>query len=117
MLGRVSCIPPAIRNQGCVIKSTFNAVRLMSSEANVEFEHYRGQWKTYGDIEKYEPGRFQIQTFNKISPVGLKRFEEEKYDVRTDGTDAPNAHAILLRSHKLKEDEVPLTVRAIARYV
>ena len=82
--------------------------------ADVEVEHGRGQWKTYGDVENYKPGRYQIATFNKISPVGLSRFPSEVYDIR-EGSQAANAHAILLRSHKLKEEEVPHTVRAIAR--
>lgn len=81
--------------------------------ADISVEHGRGQWKTYGDLSTYKPGKFQIQTFNKISAKGLARFPEDLYDVRTD--EAPNAHAILLRSHKLKEEEVAHTVRAIAR--
>merc|ERR1711935_904094 len=36
-------------------------------------------------------------------------------DVRTGDDEAANAHAILMRSHKLQEDDVPNTVRAIAR--
>lgn len=85
--------------------------------ADIAVEHGRGQWKTYGDLASYKPGKFQIKCFNKISPVGLARFPEDVYDVRTDGEDAPNAHAILMRSHKLQETEVAHTVRAIARCV
>lgn len=84
--------------------------------AKLEVEHGRGHWKTYGDVENYKPGRYQIKTFNKISPVGLARFPTEEYDIR-EGDKAANAHAILMCSHKLQEDEVPHTVRAIARYV
>ena len=84
------------------------------SMADVEVEHGRGQWKTYGDVENYKPGRYQIKTFNKISPVGLARFPSDVYDIY-EGAKAANAHAVLLRSHKLQEDEVPHTVRAIAR--
>ena len=83
--------------------------------ADVEVEHGRGQWKTYGDISNYNQGKYQIKTFNKISPLGLSRFPSAEYDVRLDGAEAANAHAILLRSHKLKEEDVPNTVRAIAR--
>ena len=90
-----------------------NAVRSMSS--NVEVEHGRGGWKTYGDLDNYEQGKYQIKTFNKISPVGLARFHKDNYDVRTGDDEAANAHAILMRSHKLQEDDVPNTVRAIAR--
>jgi len=78
---------------------------------DLDISHYKGEWKTYGDIKNYTPGKFVIQTFNKISPQGLKRFGEDSYDV---GSTA-NAHAILMRSHKLQEEEVLHTVRAIAR--
>lgn len=82
--------------------------------ADVSVEHGRGEWKTYGDVESYSPGKFQIKTYNKISPVGLAKFPGDNYEVK-DGEEAANAHAILLRSHKLKEEEVNHTVRAIAR--
>ena len=81
----------------------------------IEVEHGRGKWKTYGDISSYTPGKYQVKTFNKISPIGLARFPAEKYVIRTDKEEARNAHAIMLRSHKLQEDQVPHTVRAIAR--
>ena len=85
--------------------------------ADVEVEHGRGQWQTYGDVDNYKQGKYQIKTFNKISPIGLGQFPEGEYDIRSNdaGDEAKNAHAILLRSHKLQEDEVPKTVRAIAR--
>ena len=83
--------------------------------AVVSVEHGRGQWESYGDLETFQPGMFQIKCFNKISPVGLGEFGEAKYDVRTEGTDGHNAHAILLRSHKLQMEDVPETTRAIAR--
>lgn len=89
----------------------------MRGLADVQVEHGRAQWATYGDIENYKQGKYQVKTFNKISPVGLSRFPTEEYDVRGQETEAANAHAILLRSHKLQEEEVPQTVRAIARYV
>eukprot|EP00986_Skeletonema_menzelii_P013323 scaffold7658_cov140-Skeletonema_menzelii.AAC.13 len=85
-----------------------------SLAADVSVEHGRGEWKTYGDITTYKPGHFQIKTYNKISPHGLARFPKEQYEVK-EGEKAANAHAILLRSHKLQEEEVNLTVRAIAR--
>jgi hypothetical protein len=83
--------------------------------ADVQVEHGRGEWKTYGDIENYKQGAYQIKCFNKISKVGLAQFPAAEYDIRGNDDPAPNAHAILLRSHKLKEEEVPKTVRAIAR--
>ena len=63
-----------------------------------------------------QPGKYQIKCFNKISLKGLEGLTgHEKYDVRPDGIEGANAHAILLRSHKLKEEDVPITCRAIAR--
>ena len=60
------------------------------------------------------PGSFTIQTYNKISPHGLAKFPQPQYTVTSDPV-VENSHAIMLRSHKLKEEEVPLTVRCIAR--
>jgi len=91
------------------------AIAARGMSTNVEVEHGRGEWKTYGDIDNYKQGKYQIKTFNKISPVGLARFHKDNYDVRTGDDEAANAHAILMRSHKLQEDDVPNTVRAIAR--
>eukprot|EP00529_Nitzschia_sp_RCC80_P023447 CAMPEP_0113453630 /NCGR_PEP_ID=MMETSP0014_2-20120614/7453_1 /TAXON_ID=2857 /ORGANISM="Nitzschia sp." /LENGTH=472 /DNA_ID=CAMNT_0000345023 /DNA_START=256 /DNA_END=1674 /DNA_ORIENTATION=+ /assembly_acc=CAM_ASM_000159 len=88
-------------------------MRRMASAINVE--HGRGEWKTYGNLENYQQGKYQVKTFNKISPIGLSRFPNDEYDVRTGDDEAANAHAIMLRSHKLQEEEVPKTVRAIAR--
>ena len=82
--------------------------------ADVSVEHGRGAWKTYGDITSYHPGKFQIKTYNKISPLSLAKFPGGQYEIK-EGEEATNAHAILLRSHKLMEEEVNLTVRAIAR--
>lgn len=91
------------------------ALRGMAKNTDVQVEHGRGEWQMYGDLENYKQGKYQIKTFNKISPIGLAKFPEAEYDVRTGDTEAKNAHAILLRSHKLQEEEVPKTVRAIAR--
>jgi len=108
---------PSIRT--AVTKSANTATRRQISAstaalADVSVEHGRGEWKTYGCVESYQPGKFQIKTYNKISPDGLKKFPDASYEVK-EGDEAKNAHAILLRSHKLKEEEVPHTVRAIAR--
>ena len=46
---------------------------------------------------------------------GLARFQPNLYEVSPNAWEASNAHAILLRSHKLQESEVDVTVRAIAR--
>jgi len=56
---------------------------------------------------------FKISTFNKISPVGLDLFEENKYTVEAD--DLENAHGIVLRSHKLHDTNFPQSLKAIAR--
>jgi len=111
MLGRISTTH--IRRQTSALR---NNVRTLSDKPDVELENYRSEWKTYGDIENYTPGKFTIQTFNKISPEGLKRFGSAEYNVRATGEDkVGNAHAVLLRSHKLQESEIMHTVRAIAR--
>jgi len=60
------------------------------------------------------PGSFRIQTYNKISSIGLAEYSPSQYTVLDESFSA-NTHAIMLRSHKLQESEVPLTVRAIAR--
>merc|ERR1712071_426450 len=49
------------------------------------------------------------------SPVGLNQFPEDKYEVISGDKEGHDTHAILLRSYKLKEEEVKPTVRAIAR--
>lgn len=96
-----------------ILRGATSGNRFLSGDniPDLDISHYKGEWKTYGDIKNYTPGKFVIQTFNKISPKGLKRFGEEDYDVGSSG----NAHAILMRSHKLQEEEVLHTVRAIAR--
>lgn len=63
-------------------------------------------------------GKFIVKTFNKISPLGLARFEPERYLITPADSEAAKegiAHAILLRSHKLQESDVPIMCRAIAR--
>jgi D-3-phosphoglycerate dehydrogenase len=47
--------------------------------------------------------------------VGLARFPESLYVVSASENAAGPAHALLLRSHKLQESEVDISVRAIAR--
>ncbi|GAB5353645.1 hypothetical protein AAMO2058_000052300 [Amorphochlora amoebiformis] len=64
----------------------------------------------------YNGPSFNVQTYNAISPVGLQKFPEGKYKISADEKDLDGGpHAILLRSHKLQVEEVPATVRAIAR--
>mmetsp|Transcript_21558 Transcript_21558/g.35576 ORF Transcript_21558/g.35576 Transcript_21558/m.35576 type:complete len:493 (-) Transcript_21558:649-2127(-) len=64
--------------------------------------------------------RFQIQTFNAISPVGLTNFPVSQFMLTGSSGKVPEGiedepHAVLLRSHKLQPDEVKPSVRAIAR--
>ncbi|KAG1673575.1 hypothetical protein FOA52_003875 [Chlamydomonas sp. UWO 241] len=59
---------------------------------------------------------FTVKTFNAISPVGLTRFPPAKYAVSGEDNQLPSAPmSIMLRSHKLKEEEVPASVRCIVR--
>jgi len=93
---------------------TFGARQFSDGGPDVELDHGKGEWKTFGVVKNYNPGKFTIQTFNKISPIGLKQFPDAKYEI-TDEGEGFNTHAILLRSHKLQESEIKQTVRAIAR--
>jgi len=55
---------------------------------------------------------FNIKTFNKISDKGLCRFPADQYNVSPDND---QADAIVLRSHKLREEVLPESVIAVAR--
>ena len=54
----------------------------------------------------------RIQTFNAISELGLKKLQEDSFEV---GPDLDNADAILLRSYKLEKDSISNELRAVAR--
>ena len=54
----------------------------------------------------------RIQTFNAISELGLKKLQEDSFEV---GPDLDNADAILLRSYKLDKDSISNELRAVAR--
>jgi hypothetical protein len=111
---RLICTPTVVRSLQRQ-RPAFIAVRHF---ADVQVEHARGQWKTYGNLGAYQPGKHHIRTYDKISSVGLTVFKQDFYDIFTDAEAAKaDPHAILLRSYKLKESDVPHTVRAIARYV
>lgn len=84
-----------------------------SNAYDVDLDHYTSGWNIK-DIDT-EPGTYSIQTYNKISPRGLQKFPGDTYDVKPNGWEGSNGHAILLRSHKLQEEEVAVSVRAIAR--
>lgn len=55
---------------------------------------------------------FKIKTYNAISVKGLNRFSREKYEVASD-IGQPDAY--ILRSHKLQGEELPASVKAVAR--
>ncbi len=55
---------------------------------------------------------YKIQTLNNISIKGLERFTRDKYEV---ASEIGHPDAIMLRSHKLTEAEIPASVRAIGR--
>ena len=55
---------------------------------------------------------YHIKTFNKISPVGLNKFDPECYAV---GDDEQNEDGILVRSAKLHDSACPENLLAIAR--
>jgi Phosphoglycerate dehydrogenase and related dehydrogenases len=55
---------------------------------------------------------YRIKTFNKISPVGLNRFDRERYLV---SDEQENEDAILVRSAKLLDCAFPKSLLAIAR--
>lgn len=83
--------------------------------STVDVDHYVSGWNI-GDIQEFtKSGKYQVQTFNKISEKGLTTFPQDRYEIKPTEYEAKNAHAILLRSHKLQEEEVDVTVRAIAR--
>ena len=55
---------------------------------------------------------FKIKTFNKISNKGLSRFPSTAYQL---AADIEKADAYILRSHKLHNEVIPDSVKAIAR--
>jgi D-3-phosphoglycerate dehydrogenase len=55
---------------------------------------------------------FKIQTLNKIDPEGLKIFPLDKYEIASEFT---NPDAIIVRSQKMHDMELPSSLLAIAR--
>ncbi len=55
---------------------------------------------------------FKIQTLNKISPKGLDLFPRDKYEVASEFS---SPDAIVLRSFKMHDMELPQNLKAIAR--
>jgi D-3-phosphoglycerate dehydrogenase / 2-oxoglutarate reductase len=97
------------------IKHEYSSTTKTQLPLPVDIEHYTSGWNIEDISDFTKHGTYSIQTFNKISPIGLGRFPNDLYTVTPkEGSTSP-AHAILLRSHKLQETEVDVTVRAIAR--
>lgn len=80
----------------------------------VDIDHFTSGWNLT-DLDGYKPGKYKVKTYNKISPKGLDAFPKETFEIVPSEWEQGTAHAILLRSHKLQESEVDVTVRAIAR--
>ena len=55
---------------------------------------------------------YKILTLNNISPLGLDRFPRESYEV---ASEIQHPDAILLRSFKMHDMEVPATLKAVGR--
>jgi D-3-phosphoglycerate dehydrogenase / 2-oxoglutarate reductase len=55
---------------------------------------------------------YKVRTFNQIALRGLERFPRDRFEV---GTEIPDPHAILLRSHPLTVEHVTPNLRAVAR--
>lgn len=55
---------------------------------------------------------YRVQTFNKIAAKGLERFPDHGFEV---GPGVRDPQAILLRSHRLSDDELHPHVAAVAR--
>jgi len=55
---------------------------------------------------------FKIQTLNKIDPDGLKLFPLNNYEI---ASELPNPDAVVLRSFKMHDMELPSSIKAVAR--
>jgi len=55
---------------------------------------------------------FKIQTLNKIDPDGLKLLPLDKYEI---ASEIPNPDAVVLRSFKMHDMELPSSLKAVAR--
>ncbi|WP_020210580.1 phosphoglycerate dehydrogenase [Gilvimarinus chinensis] len=55
---------------------------------------------------------YKIKTYNKISVKGLDRFDRAQYEV---ASDINNPDGYILRSHKLHDEALPASVKAVAR--
>ena len=55
---------------------------------------------------------FKVQTLNQISPLGLARFNAERFQV---GADVGDADAIMLRSFKMHDMPLSARLKAVGR--
>ena len=55
---------------------------------------------------------YKVKIYNNIATSGLERLDSNKYQIIDD---LSNSTSIILRSHKLKEDNIPLSIDAIGR--
>ncbi|GBU22833.1 D-3-phosphoglycerate dehydrogenase [Fibrobacteres bacterium R8-0-B4] len=55
---------------------------------------------------------YKIQTLNKISPIGLDLFPRDNYEI---ASEIVNPDAIVLRSFKMHDMEIPKSVKSVAR--
>jgi D-3-phosphoglycerate dehydrogenase / 2-oxoglutarate reductase len=60
----------------------------------------------------YKVESFKIQTLNKIASVGLERFPRDTYEI---ASELPNPDAVVVRSAKMHDMELPLSLKAIGR--
>ncbi len=65
-------------------------------------------------LEKINRGdiMYKIRTYNKIAKEGINKFDKQLFSVTEDGK---NVDALLLRSAKLKSDDIEDTIKVIAR--
>mmetsp|Transcript_89976 Transcript_89976/g.226300 ORF Transcript_89976/g.226300 Transcript_89976/m.226300 type:complete len:468 (-) Transcript_89976:62-1465(-) len=96
-------------------KNKIELLRAMLKEAEAESE---AEKQTPEQVEQPAASlrKFAVRTFNAISPLGLARLPKELYACSGSLAELPDEPmAIMLRSHKLKEEEVAPTVRCVAR--
>lgn len=55
---------------------------------------------------------FKVRTYNAIAAAGLDRFPRDRYEV---ASEIATPDAVMLRSHKLSIEELPVSVWAVAR--
>jgi D-3-phosphoglycerate dehydrogenase len=110
----------ALRNQAQhqlrVQSTTASEVALLEELLSKAKSRAAASTKTESAAPANSGPKFNIGTFNAISSEGLAKFPTDRYTIEKleDGPEV-DIHAVLLRSHKLKSEEIPASVRAIAR--